>query len=136
MRFQMLCGTSVERYEIIVEFYGSFVEYPKRSSKRPSYLMRHPMFWLLNWTRGRLRLFRHRQLTAYEAAFEAAKNPNRGKVDVLNKNETKAAIESGLRALIKAYLTYNPEVSDADKESMRFPCTIRPAPRHRPPSWK
>jgi hypothetical protein len=30
------------------------------------------------------------QLTAYETAFEAAQNPNRGKVDVLNKNETKA----------------------------------------------
>jgi hypothetical protein len=25
------------------------------------------------------------QLTAYETAFEAAQNPNRGKVDVLNK---------------------------------------------------
>jgi hypothetical protein len=61
------------------------------------------------------------QLTAYETAFEAAQNPNRGKVDVLNKNETKAALESGLRTFIKAYLTYNPAVTDADKESMGLP---------------
>jgi hypothetical protein len=29
------------------------------------------------------------QLTAYETAFEAAQDPNRGKVDVLTKNEAK-----------------------------------------------
>jgi hypothetical protein len=74
------------------------------------------------------------QLTAYETAFEAVQNPNRGKVDVLNKNETKTALESGLRAFIKAYLTYNPAVSDADKESMGLPLhdtTRTPTP---PPS--
>jgi hypothetical protein len=53
------------------------------------------------------------QLTAYETAFEAAQNPNRGKVDVLNKNETKEALIQSLRAFIKAYLTYNvPAVYD------------------------
>jgi hypothetical protein len=61
------------------------------------------------------------QLTAYETAFEAAQNPNRGKIDVLNKNETKNALESSLRTFIKAYLTYNPAVSDADKENMGLP---------------
>jgi hypothetical protein len=61
------------------------------------------------------------QLTAYEAAFGAAQNPNRGKVDVLNKNETKTALESSLRGFIKAYIAYNPAVSDADKESMGLP---------------
>jgi hypothetical protein len=74
------------------------------------------------------------QLTAYETAFEAAQNPNRGKVDVLNKNETKAALESGLRAFIRAYLAYNPAVTDADKESMGLPlhdATRTPVP---PPS--
>jgi hypothetical protein len=39
----------------------------------------------------------------------------------LNKNETKSALESGLRAFIKAYLIYNPAVLDADKESMGLP---------------
>jgi hypothetical protein len=61
------------------------------------------------------------QLTAYETAFEAAQNQNRGKVDVLNKNETKEALIQNLRAFIKAYLTYNPAVSDADKENMGLP---------------
>jgi hypothetical protein len=61
------------------------------------------------------------QLTTYETAFEAARNPNRGKVDVLNKNEAKEALTQSLRAFIKAYLTYNPTVSDADKENMGLP---------------
>jgi hypothetical protein len=61
------------------------------------------------------------QMTAYETAFEAAQNPNRGKVDVLNKNEAKEALTASLRAFIKGYLTYNPVVSDADKENMGLP---------------
>jgi hypothetical protein len=32
------------------------------------------------------------ELTAYETAFEAAQNPNRGKVDVLNKNEAREKV--------------------------------------------
>jgi hypothetical protein len=74
------------------------------------------------------------QLTAYETAFEAAQNPNRGKVDVLNKNETKSALETSLRGFIKACLAYNPSVSDADKENMGLPLrdtTRTPVP---PPS--
>jgi hypothetical protein len=39
------------------------------------------------------------QLTAYEAAFETARNPNRGKVDVLNKNEARDALKSDIRAV-------------------------------------
>jgi hypothetical protein len=39
----------------------------------------------------------------------------------LNKNETKEALIQSLRAFIKAYLTYNPAVSDADKENMGLP---------------
>ncbi|MDR0561745.1 MAG: hypothetical protein LBG73_03570 [Spirochaetaceae bacterium] len=61
------------------------------------------------------------QLTAYETAFNAAQNPNRGKVDVLNKNEAKEALTARLRSFVKAYLAYNPAVSDADKENMGLP---------------
>jgi hypothetical protein len=61
------------------------------------------------------------QLTAYETAFEAAQNPNRGKVDILTKNETKDTLIASLRTFIKGYLTYNPAVSDADKENMGLP---------------
>jgi hypothetical protein len=70
-------------------------------------------------------------LTAYEAAFNAAQNPNRGKVDVLNKNEAKEALTQSLRAFIKGFLTYNPAVSDVDKENIGLPLhdgTRTPAP--------
>jgi hypothetical protein len=73
------------------------------------------------------------QLTAYEAAYEAAQNPNRGKVDVLTKNEARDALKVSLRGFVKAYLAYNPAVSDADKENMGLPLhdhtrTPSPAP--------
>jgi hypothetical protein len=61
------------------------------------------------------------QLTAYETAFEAAQNPNRGKVDVLNKNEARDTLKTSIRSFVKAYLAYNPAVSDADKENMGLP---------------
>jgi hypothetical protein len=60
-------------------------------------------------------------LTAYETKFEAAQNPNRGKVDVLNKNEARDALKKALRAYNKAYLLYNPKVTDEDKERMGLP---------------
>jgi hypothetical protein len=60
------------------------------------------------------------QLTAYETAFVAAQNPNRGKVAVLNKNEAKDALRGSLRAFIKAYLAYNPVVSDAGPKACGF----------------
>jgi hypothetical protein len=71
------------------------------------------------------------QLTAYETAFNTAQNPNRGKVDILNKNEARDALKSSIRAFVKAYLAYNPAVSDADKENMGLPLhdsTRTPAP--------
>jgi hypothetical protein len=74
------------------------------------------------------------QLAAYETAFEAAQNPNRGKVDVLNKNEARDALKTSLRTFVKAYLSYNPAVTDADKENMGLPLhdgTRTPTP---PPS--
>jgi hypothetical protein len=61
------------------------------------------------------------ELAAYETAYNAAQNPNRGKVDVLTKNEARDALKASLRTFVKAYLTYNPTVSDADKEDMGLP---------------
>jgi hypothetical protein len=74
------------------------------------------------------------RLTAYETAFNTAQNPNHGKVDVSNKNEARDALKSALRVFVKAYLSYNPTVTDADKESMGLPLhdtTRTPVP---PPS--
>jgi hypothetical protein len=61
------------------------------------------------------------QLTEYEAAFNAAQNPNRGRVDILRKKETREALKTSVRIFVKAYISYNPDVSDADKESMGLP---------------
>ncbi|MDR0525976.1 MAG: hypothetical protein LBG90_08935 [Spirochaetaceae bacterium] len=66
------------------------------------------------------------ELTAYSAAFSAAQNPNRGKVDVLNKNEARDALKGNLRTFVKAYLAYNPALSDADKEKMGLPLHNNP----------
>jgi hypothetical protein len=61
------------------------------------------------------------QLAAYETAFDRAQDPNRGKVDVLNKNKARDTLKSSIRTFVKAYLTYNTAVSDADKENMGLP---------------
>jgi hypothetical protein len=60
-------------------------------------------------------------LTDYEAKFEAAQNPNRGKVDVANKNESRKVLEKAVRAYCKAYLLYNPKVTVEDRELMGLP---------------
>ncbi|GHT70624.1 hypothetical protein FACS1894110_22430 [Spirochaetia bacterium] len=73
-------------------------------------------------------------LTAYQTAYDKAEDPNRGKVDVLEKNETRDALKAALRTFIKAYLIYNPDVTDADRENMGLPLhdgTRTPVP---PPS--
>jgi hypothetical protein len=64
-------------------------------------------------------------LAAYQAAYLKAEEPNRGKVDVLRKNETQAALASALRGFVNTYLTYNPAVTDTDKESMGLPLRDR-----------
>ena len=60
-------------------------------------------------------------LTAYQTAYNKAEDPNRGKVDVLEKNETRDALKAALRTFIKAYLIYNPAVSNVERESMGLP---------------
>lgn len=57
-------------------------------------------------------------LNTYQTALTVAQNPNRGKVDILTKNEARAALEAAVRPYIKAYLSFNPAVSDADREQM------------------
>jgi hypothetical protein len=44
------------------------------------------------------------KLTTFEAAFATASDPNRGKVDVLNKNEARDSLKTDIRAFVKAYL--------------------------------
>jgi hypothetical protein len=74
------------------------------------------------------------KLAAFVAAFNKAQEPNRGRVDINEKNETQAELKSALRAFVKAWLIYNPKVSDSDKENMGLPLhktarTPTPAPK-------
>ncbi|GHU33129.1 hypothetical protein FACS1894172_11050 [Spirochaetia bacterium] len=97
---------------------------------------------LITYTAGHLSAFKIEQaaltpiqtlFTAYQAKFTAAENPNRGKVDVLAKDEARDALKAAIRPFVKAYLAYNPAVSDTDRESMGLPLhdgtrTPSPAP--------
>ena len=60
-------------------------------------------------------------LDAYESAYAAAQNPNRGKVDIIRKNETRAALKKEIRFYVKAYLIANPAVTDEDRAAMGLP---------------
>ncbi|MDR0644366.1 MAG: hypothetical protein LBG05_05545 [Treponema sp.] len=60
-------------------------------------------------------------LTAFETAFEACQNPNRGKLDTQKKNGARKSLEKELRVYNKAYLLYNPLVSDEDRVAMGLP---------------
>jgi hypothetical protein len=60
-------------------------------------------------------------LTDYEAKFVAAKNPNRGRVDILNKNNSRDNLKKATRVYCKAYLLYNPSVTDEDRQRMGLP---------------
>jgi hypothetical protein len=76
-------------------------------------------------------------LDAYEAAFAAVLNPNRGRVDVLAKKDTKKALKKAIRVYVKAYLISNPLVTDEDRAAMGLPIhkttrTPVPVPRTAP----
>jgi hypothetical protein len=60
-------------------------------------------------------------LAVYAAAFEAALNPNRGRVDVLAKNDAKKRLKSAIRVYVKAYLINNPAVRDEERAAMGLP---------------
>jgi hypothetical protein len=71
--------------------------------------------------------------TTYETAFATAKDPNRGKADVLAKNSARNALKVAIRAFVKSYLAYNEAVSDEDRVKLGLPVhdkkpTPTPAP--------
>ncbi|MDR1554380.1 MAG: hypothetical protein LBS69_13115 [Prevotellaceae bacterium] len=60
--------------------------------------------------------------TEFDTAFEIAENPlTRTKVAVKVKNDARRTVERTTRILLKAYVTYNPLVTDADREAMALP---------------
>ena len=54
----------------------------------------------------------------YEAKLAKAKDPNRGKVDVLKKNEAKNVLEKACRVYVQGFLAKNPFVTNPDRETM------------------
>jgi len=68
----------------------------------------------------------------FEAKLQKAKDPNRGKVDVLQKNEARATLEKECRTYVQAFLARNPYVTNADRETMGLtiydvtPSTVQP----------
>jgi hypothetical protein len=71
--------------------------------------------------------FLQTNITEYESMLEAAQEPNRGKVDVQNKNEWKRILTASLRTYIQGFLARNPKVTDEDRTLMGLPLrdTIR-----------
>jgi hypothetical protein len=71
------------------------------------------------------------QIAIYEAAYRRAEDPNRGKADVFAKNQARDTLKRTVRAFVKAWLAYNPAISDEDRERMALPVhktTRTPAP--------
>jgi hypothetical protein len=57
----------------------------------------------------------------WEAAYAKALDPNKGTVDVADKNRARNALEKAVRAFVKAFLLYSPFVSDKDRDEMQIP---------------
>ena len=60
-------------------------------------------------------------LAAYAAAWDKCQNPNRGKVDVLEKDEARKVLEKACRTYYRAYIDGNPQIPDADRDNLGVP---------------
>jgi len=54
----------------------------------------------------------------FHAKLQMAKDPNRGKVDVLRKKEARIALEKACRTYVQGFLARNPYVTNPDRETM------------------
>jgi hypothetical protein len=60
-------------------------------------------------------------LKTYETAYTKAQDPNRGKADVLEKNEARDVLKKAVRQYVKEYLTNNHLITDDDRERIGLP---------------
>jgi hypothetical protein len=68
-------------------------------------------------------------IATYEQAYEKAEDPNRGKADVIAKNETRDALKKAVRQYVREYLTNNHLVTDEDRRHMALPVhDVKPTP--------
>jgi hypothetical protein len=83
------------------------------------YVVAHAMEWNLNpasWAS-----IDPPMIMAYDNALTKAQDPNRGKADVLAKNEARKTLESATRRYVKEHLEYNSLISNEDRERMGLP---------------
>ncbi|MDR2824328.1 MAG: hypothetical protein LBB41_03905 [Prevotellaceae bacterium] len=83
-------------------------------------------YLIKNQTGWRIPLDELKDLAVLEETFEVslaiAEDPStRTPVSIKAKNDARKAVESSTRTLLKAYVTYNPLVTDADREAMGLP---------------
>jgi hypothetical protein len=71
---------------------------------------------------------------AFDAAWEAATNPEtRTPSSITTKIIARQLLEGEIRTAVKAYITYNPAVTDADRENMQLPLhDTKPTPKPPP----
>jgi hypothetical protein len=74
-----------------------------------------------DWQVGSPAPFLEAHLAAFEACMERMGDPNRGKIDVLNKNESRKTLEKACRDYVQGFLARNPLVTGADRETMGLP---------------
>jgi hypothetical protein len=76
--------------------------------------------------------------TEWGVRYDAAKNPsNRTHVQVIARNEARKGFEDALRIFIKGYVTYNPKITDYERELLGLPVhkkgrTPSPIPKRYP----
>jgi len=56
----------------------------------------------------------------FDTALKKATAPNRGKVDILAKNELRKTLEKTCRSYVQGFLAKNPFVTNVDRENMRL----------------
>ena len=94
---------------------------------------------LANYTRWQIpspQAYLDAPITAFESALTLFKDPNHGKIDTLNKNETQKALDSALRTYIQGFIVRNPLVADEDRERLGLPLRDTTATHHPAPSGK
>jgi hypothetical protein len=60
-------------------------------------------------------------LLAFDAAWQKYLNPNHGKIDTLEKDQTRKALVEAIRAYYNTSLRFNKLVTGADRETMGLP---------------
>ena len=82
---------------------------------------------LVNYTRWQVpspQSFLEAPIAAYKTALTAYQNPNHGKIDTLNKNETKKTLDSALRTYIQGLSPGTPPLPTRTGNGWGFPCGI------------